>query len=853
MVERKRPHDREGDGQRGRPRGRGPRRAGRENFIGFAFDKPLSPGGLKLHVEYSGKLDETSTQGLFRQKDGSDWYVFSQSSTIDARRRFRASTSLPSRCAGSDPTAGDVGGLEHADRVRVRRRGRRARGALQEDRAACRATSSRSRSVRSSRSTPARPARRRRRSASSRPAARPSQSRYAAQTTRRAARAARGRISAFRIPTRSSTSSRSRRRSRSRRDGERGPDHLVRVASCSRRPSEETIRFQRSQASINAHEMAHQWFGDLVTLAWWDDVWLNESFATWMADRTLIEWKPEWTERRRAGRRRARTSCSTTRLVSARKIRQEIKTNDDIVNAFDGISYQKGAAVLTMFEAWTGPEKFRAGVHAYLEAHRFGNATVRPTSCRRSRPPRSRASPRRSRRFSTSRACRLVAVSLDCAGSVRQADAVAAAPPAARLDRRAARDLARAGVRARGRGRPGRPRLQPPDRGEGRDAGARRRVSRRGCSPTTASSATTARSTRAISLTPALGGRQGADRGRARRRHPRRQRARGGGRAPDGRRPRSRAALRGRSVAPDRPGHGAHRVGHQGAPGRADREANYARFISKMYGQKARALGFTPRRRETMTTRAFCDGLARFVALDGEEPALAGGGPTAVAPVARRPLAVSPEMVGDVLEVAGRYGDRSLFDRFRAAAKTDPRPPRPRPALLRARQLSGSGAAEGSLRADARPVARLPRDAADVFLGHRHERGPRGAVELRAAELRRDRRADAARDDRAIAYVASGFCDAAKEKEAKAFLSGRVEKLPGGPRNLAQTMEGIQLCIASRTAQEPGVGEFLKGVRSYQGTGVPLTPVPLPPGEGVGSGRRSFRFPSPPAGGRGSG
>ena len=62
-----------------------------------------------------------------------------------------------------------------------------------------------------------------------------------------------------------------------------------------------------------------------------------------------------------------------------------------------------------------------------------------------------------------------------------------------------------------------------------------------------------------------------------------------------------------------------------------------------------------------------------------------------------------------------------------------------------------------------------------------------------------------------IAYVASGFCDAAKEKEAKAFLSGRVEKLPGGPRNLAQTLESIQLCIASRTAQEPGVGEFLKG------------------------------------------
>jgi len=141
-------------------------------------------------------------------------------------------------------------------------------------------------------------------------------------------------------------------------------------------PSEETIRFQRQQASINAHEMAHQWFGDLVTLAWWDDVWLNESFATWMADRTIIEWKPEWHED--VSRMQATSNVMFDDvLVTARKIRQEITSNDDIVNAFDGITYQKGAAVLTMFESWAGPEKFQAGVHNYLEAHRFGNATER--------------------------------------------------------------------------------------------------------------------------------------------------------------------------------------------------------------------------------------------------------------------------------------------------------------------------------------------------------------------------------------------------------------------------------------------------------------------------------------------
>jgi len=125
-------------------------------------------------------------------------------------------------------------------------------------------------------------------------------------------------------------------------------------------PAEETIGFQRIQASINAHEMAHQWFGDLVTLAWWDDTWLNEAFATWMADRTLIAWKPEWHEDVSRMQDTSNVMFEDV-LVTARKIRQEIASNDDIVNAFDDITYKKGAAVLTMLESWIGSEKFQAG------------------------------------------------------------------------------------------------------------------------------------------------------------------------------------------------------------------------------------------------------------------------------------------------------------------------------------------------------------------------------------------------------------------------------------------------------------------------------------------------------------
>ena len=121
--------------------------------------------------------------------------------------------------------------------------------------------------------------------------------------------------------------------------------------------------------------MAHQWFGDLVTTAWWNDTWLNEAFATWLERKIPGEWKPEWhldvaeVDARLGAMRR-------DGLASARAIRQPIESNDDIANAFDDITYEKGAAVIEMFEHWIGPEKFRAGVQIYLKQHAWGNATA---------------------------------------------------------------------------------------------------------------------------------------------------------------------------------------------------------------------------------------------------------------------------------------------------------------------------------------------------------------------------------------------------------------------------------------------------------------------------------------------
>jgi aminopeptidase N len=135
-----------------------------------------------------------------------------------------------------------------------------------------------------------------------------------------------------------------------------------------------TVAQEQGLISVTAHELAHQWFGDLVTMPWWDDLWLNESFATWMARKITGQIRPDYDSAARATEA-AHSAMEQDVLSSARAIRQPITRDDDIYNAFDGITYQKGSVVLEMFEENAGPKAFQAGLHAYLEAHRHGNAT----------------------------------------------------------------------------------------------------------------------------------------------------------------------------------------------------------------------------------------------------------------------------------------------------------------------------------------------------------------------------------------------------------------------------------------------------------------------------------------------
>jgi aminopeptidase N len=128
-------------------------------------------------------------------------------------------------------------------------------------------------------------------------------------------------------------------------------------------------------ASVIAHEMAHQWFGDLVTMQWWDNIWLNEGFATWMSNKPVAAMHPEWNIDQRVISGLDGT-LNLDAQATTRPIRAKADTPAEINQMFDGIAYGKASDVLLTVENYLGKETFRKGVHAYLSAHLYGNATA---------------------------------------------------------------------------------------------------------------------------------------------------------------------------------------------------------------------------------------------------------------------------------------------------------------------------------------------------------------------------------------------------------------------------------------------------------------------------------------------
>jgi alanyl aminopeptidase len=135
-----------------------------------------------------------------------------------------------------------------------------------------------------------------------------------------------------------------------------------------------STRTRRRSAEVITHELAHQWFGNLVTAQWWDDLWLNEGFATFSTHKGLDTWRPDFgaaldlVERKQG-------ALEIDALPSARAVRQPVRSTGEALEAFDSITYAKGASVLRMLEHQIGPGPFQSGLRAYLATHRHGNGT----------------------------------------------------------------------------------------------------------------------------------------------------------------------------------------------------------------------------------------------------------------------------------------------------------------------------------------------------------------------------------------------------------------------------------------------------------------------------------------------
>ena len=140
-------------------------------------------------------------------------------------------------------------------------------------------------------------------------------------------------------------------------------------------PATSNPQQQRGIFSIVAHEVAHQWFGNLVTAASWEEIWLNEAFATWMADKASAHFNPQWQlplrHRRQIDHAMERDGGASTRAIRSGPVRE-----DSVFDVFDDITYTKGGAVLGMLEQWIGEDAFRRGLAAYMKERRLSNATA---------------------------------------------------------------------------------------------------------------------------------------------------------------------------------------------------------------------------------------------------------------------------------------------------------------------------------------------------------------------------------------------------------------------------------------------------------------------------------------------
>ncbi len=575
-------------------------------------------------------------------------------------------------------------------------------------------------------------------------------------------------------------------------------------------PAVDTEQRRRRFASVALHEMSHQWFGDLVTLAWWNDTWLNEAFATWTSSAVLAAWQPGWNTRLGdlGGKFGAMADDS---LEAARSIHQPIRSIDDISNAFDGITYQKGAAVIHMFESWAGHDEFLRGVHAYLHRYAYGNSTAAgflDAVSAASRPDLARAF----RTFLDQPGLPVVGAELRCSGA--GASVALAQSRYHPLGSAASAESWRIPVclRYESNGKPAEEcfLLDGPRR-------EFRLTHAAGC-PT------------ALTLNADAAGYYLASYGSG---------------LPD---PMHAAASipnplelrtfandlaalsRSGAVPPDSaldrvPALAANPVWQIAAQAQAvvlgvkplvdpALDAGYARFVREAFGPRAHSLAWSPRPGEDSDAPLARAALVPFAASEGHDRDLIDEARKLASGWLDTRRGVDASMLASVLATAARFGDAALFDRMVAALRST------QDRQLRARLITALGAFEDPALARralallldpdldlretgnilfaplANPgVAHLPFEFVKANYPALIGRAPRGGGSEFGARLAR---------------TGEPFCDASSLAAYQAFFGPRASAFIGGPRIYAATVERIHLCDARRQAQAEAINAFFR-------------------------------------------
>jgi cytosol alanyl aminopeptidase len=775
-----------------------------EDFVGLAFEREVPAGPATLNLRFKGSYAVKETRGLFKQREGGEWYVFTQFEPLHARRAFPcfdeprwktpwqitlkvrsehtvvANTPIVSendlgggfklvRFAETKPlptylVAFAVGPFDIVDGGKAGKEGAALRYIV--------------------------------------PKGRSGDARYAREVTPRILALLEGyfgspypfeKLDSLVIPT---------------AFGAMENPGLVTYADniLLAKPADETIRFKQRYASIGAHELAHQWFGNLVTMVWWDDVWLNESFATWMSNKVVDKLHPEWRWQVRRVAERAR-AMEVDALASARKIRQPVENRHDLSNAFDGITYEKGASVLAMFEAWMGEDRFRSGVRRYLLDHRWSNATGRDfLAALAVEDPQV---PPAFESFIGQIGIPVVAVTLVCQGRPRlhlsQSSFFAQSSKGRIATRWGIPICVRYGIGSKearacmllndnAAQLPLAEAERCPDWIEPNHLEAgyyRSRLQGDLLANLMGVAGSLALSEQVGLLDNAAGLARSGDQSMADAlalatrfaAHPRNEVVEGSV---------AIAAMLGDDIVPPR------------------LRAHRARMIEMHYIRRARSLGYMTQPMDDDNTRMLRATLIDFVALRGEDASLRKEMLAATQRWLNNRISVDSLMVEPMLKAAAVAGDRTLFDRLLAEAKST-QDRRERGMLL---------SALGHFR-----DPEIARVALQVTLGTALE--SRDSITILQAALTDEatrrlafdfmQRNYDALDARLpkeftarFPYWASGFCTAAERDAVAAFFEPRMARVEGGPRNLAQALERVDICLAFKQAQQSSVAAFLE-------------------------------------------